>query len=383
MRICHWIVTVIILVMLLSSRVEAITKVDLIKTPNDGIQPRVKVDTSGQVHLIYYKGDQQAGDLFYSRKARNGQFTAPIRVNSISNSAISMGTIRGAQLAIDPSGNIHVVWNGSWKTKPESLGGPVMNYARLEANAKAFGPQRSISGKWSVDGGGAIAADNQGNIFVFWHSVSKGAGEKNRKVFVAISSDQGQHFDKEHAISPPLGVCGCCAMQAEGDSEGNVYVVYRTATNNETRDINLLLSKNRGKTFESKILEKWPVNTCPMSSMSLFELSNRMLIGWETNKQVRFTTIAKGTVDTETIVSLGGMAMGGKHPVFAASSDEKVLIAWTEGTGWGKGGGVAWQEFSSLIRPVSMIDRLPEAVSVWSFVASYYDRDTKTFYVVY
>jgi hypothetical protein len=40
-------------------------KVTLIRTPDGGIQPQAAVDSQGTTHLIYYKGDAGAGDIFY------------------------------------------------------------------------------------------------------------------------------------------------------------------------------------------------------------------------------------------------------------------------------------------------------------------------------
>src|SRR5690242_12926983 len=40
-------------------------KVALLRVPDRGIQPQVAVDSRGVVHLIYFKGDPGAGDIFY------------------------------------------------------------------------------------------------------------------------------------------------------------------------------------------------------------------------------------------------------------------------------------------------------------------------------
>ncbi len=373
---------VIILTLTHCTGVDDQSKVDVLGVPNNGLQPKVKVDQTGQVHLLYYKGSPQSGDLFYIRKLKNGEFSDPLEVNSIPGSAVSIGTIRGAQFAIDEDNYVHVAWNGSMTTKPDSLSGPAMYYTRLSENKKEFEPQRIISGEWPVDGGGAIAADKQGNIYVFWHSATPGSEEKDRTVFLRMSHNDGKDFREEKIISPTdIGVCGCCAMQAESDSEGNIYVVYRTATKNKNRDINLLVSNDSGKTFQDKILDRWELNACPMSSMSFGELEKSMLIGWETEQQVRMTLIAKGTVNSGQIISPTGDSKGSKHPVFATSPKGNVLISWTEGTGWEQGGSVAWLEYDADMNPVSETGRLPAGVSVWSFVASYYDRNDNTFYI--
>ena len=39
--------------------------VTLIRTPGGGIQPQLAVDENGVLHLIYFKGDPSAGDVYY------------------------------------------------------------------------------------------------------------------------------------------------------------------------------------------------------------------------------------------------------------------------------------------------------------------------------
>jgi len=82
-------------------------KVKLMRVPDGGIQPQVAVDEKGIVHLLYYKGPEGAGDLFYLRSADGGvSWSAPLRVNSQSGSAMSVGTIRGGHIAVGKNGRI-------------------------------------------------------------------------------------------------------------------------------------------------------------------------------------------------------------------------------------------------------------------------------------
>src|SRR5438876_10648727 len=88
-------------------------EVRLLRTPDDGIQPQAATDVKGVVHLIYFKGDPKAGDIFYVRREPGqNEFSKPIPVNTQPHSAMAMGTIRGAQLAVGKNGRVHVAWDG-------------------------------------------------------------------------------------------------------------------------------------------------------------------------------------------------------------------------------------------------------------------------------
>lgn len=229
------------------------SKVALLRVPNGGIQPQAIVDIKGNLHLIYFKGANAGkGDLFYVRRdAGKARFSVPIRINSRPRSACAIGSVRGGQIALGKGGRLHVVWNGVGTA-----------YARLNDAGTAFEEQRNLMRKTEVpDGGGTIAADDAGNVYVVWHGQRKGVrGEDKRQVWVARSTDDGKTFAlEEPAWTNPTGVCACCSTRAFADRDGIVYVLYRSATAQVNRDIYLLASEDRGKTFHKALIHKWKV----------------------------------------------------------------------------------------------------------------------------
>lgn len=237
---------------------DAGAKVTILATPNGGIQPQALVDASGTLHLLYFKGEASAGDLFYTRRPTNSErFSTPIRVNSQPKSAIATGTVRGGQLALGKAERVHVVWNGTGKPKE------ALFYARMNDAHTAFDPQRDLIGDTAVmDGGGTVAADAEGNVYVAWHALKKNdeRGEEHRRVWVAHSMNEGKSFSKEiPAWSEPTGVCPCCSMRAFADNTGAVSMLYRSATDGVNRDIYLLTSKDKGRSFDGTVVHKWKV----------------------------------------------------------------------------------------------------------------------------
>src|SRR6266852_8698232 len=244
----------------------AAPSVSLVRTPDGGIQPQAAVDGHGVVHLIYYKGNAGGGDIFYVRQQPGQEtFSKPIQVNSQPRNAMSAGTIRGPQLAVGKSGRVHVAWDGMGEgaIQPELKGKKITPflYTRLNEAGTAFEPERNlITYAAGLDGGGSVAADNQGNVYAFWHA-SKPAntnGEAGRAVFVACSADDGKTFAREKlATSKPTGACGCCGMKAFADSQGNVFALYRGASEMTNRNEILLMSRNRGADFEIVYSHGW------------------------------------------------------------------------------------------------------------------------------
>ena len=346
----------------------AVTTVSLLRTPHGGIQPQAAVDAAGTLHLIYFKGEPAAGDIYYVRReAGEDKFSPPIRVNSHPHSAVAMGTIRGAQLAIGKAGHVHVVWNGSKRAQPRSSDpehDTPMLYTRLNDALDAFEPQRNlIQDAHGLDGGGSVAADQQGNVYVVWHANPAADGEANRRVYLAVSRDAGESFASEVPISQPgTGACGCCGLNAFADSDARLLVMYRSATDFVHRDMYLLSSDDEGHSFDSQIVDPWQIARCPMSSAALAEGPTGVIAGWETTNRVHFGW-DRGAGSILERVSPGGEHAA--HPAAAVNDDGEAIFVWTEGTGWNRGGAVAWQVYDAEGEPTAVNDRRV-GVPTWS-----------------
>jgi len=354
--------------------------VKLERVPEGGLQPQALVDAGGTLHLVYLKGDPKACDVIYRRRlAGQASFSAPLHVNSKPGSAIAIGTVRGAQLALGREGFVHVVWNGSDLASTNTSGASPMLYSRLAPGADAFEHQRDLmTSTTHLDGGGSVAADARGNVYVVWHG-HKTAGpqeEIDRGVFVAFSNDDGRTFSPERQVNPhDTGVCGCCGLKASAENGGTLAILYRSANLAGNRDTVLLLSTNYGSSFVAKVLGEWHVSTCPMSTHELGEGPGGLTGMWEKDGQVYLASILSGQLDLATAVAARGSTGNRKHPTFAAGTSKRspMLIAWTEGTGWEKGGALAWETFDS--RGAQMASGSIEGVPVWSFAAAAVQKD--------
>jgi hypothetical protein len=344
--------------------------VEVVGTPDGGIQPQAVIDGAGTIHVIYFKGDPAGGDLFYvSSKTTPIAFSQPIRVNSQPGSAIAIGTIRGAQMALGKGGRVHVAWNGSQNARPANpIKGTPMLYARSDDSRSAFEAQRNLMQRtFGLDGGGTVAADSTGNVYVGWHGRTTDAreGEAGRTMAFARSLDDGATFAAEAPALPrATGACACCGTRALADSRGVVYALYRAATGNVERDMILMTSRDRGEHFEGVSLQPWKVTICPMSSESLVQSGLDVLAAWESNGQVSFARIDSRTLKPSQPVSPPG---GGnrKHPAVAANARGETILVWAEDTGWQRGGTLAWRVFDRSGQATREGGRLEGGIPVW------------------
>ena len=355
-------------------------QVILERVPHGGIQPQVQAGTDGEVHLLYYTGDARAGDVFFVRRP-TGQtdFSEPLRVNSQTGSVIAAGSIRGAQLAVAGDRTVHVTWNGSQHAKPTGPHGELpLLYTRLLPDAAEFEPQKNlISNAYGLDGGGCVAADSAGNVYVAWHA---GEGqEDSRRVWLLRSSDNGETFTGEQPIdSERVGACGCCDMSGTVAPDGNAMFLYRSAREDVHRDMYLLTSS--GDEFKSTTLHDWTVGACPMSSAAFAHSGHRTWAAWETDGQIYLHELLDAAADTSRR-SAPGRPNDRKHPRVAVNQDGELLLVWTEGTGWQRGGSLAWQIYDAHGRTLGKMGSAP-GVPAWSFAAAY-ARPDGSFVILY
>lgn len=341
------------------------------RIPGGGLQPQVVSSSDGTLHLVSLVGDPKSADVEYrSRGAGATHWSDPMRVNSQPGSAVAIGTIRGVQIALGHEGRVHVVWNGSQSAEPKpSSGGSPMLYSRLDSDFKRFTPQRDLmTASDQLDGGGSIAADREGRVFVFWHGAPLGkAGETNRAVFLALSTDNGLSFAAERPINPPAsGACGCCGLTASTNPRGDVFVLFRSARTLMERDMTFLASVDHGDRFTEIMSDPWLIGSCPMSSASLTGDQKIQWAAWETAGRIQVLRGEAGRWGAQPRTF--GPTKGAKHPRLATNQRGETLVVWTEGTGWQRGGALAWQVLDSKGEPTAEKGK-QAGLPAWDFAA--------------
>ena len=316
--------------------------VAVVALPDGGIQPQAAIDDAGVIHVVYFTGKPAAGDLYYVKLRVDGsKASEPVRVNSIAGSALATGSVRGAQVSLGRNGRIHVAWHGSQPTKGTDQSTTPVWYTR-SADGLKFDPQRTVSGTTEGIDGGTVAADRSGHVAVAWHALGSKPGEDNRTVYLARSTDDGATFTAPApATSAPVGACGCCGLRAMFDRSGLLHVLYRAATGGSHRDTTWLTID--GKTSRLPIRDHpWELQSCPMSTFALADTPDGLVAAWETAQQIYSTTLDPASGKVGEISAIPGSGTR-KHPSVAVNRAGDRLLAWTEGTGWNRGGTVAWR----------------------------------------
>jgi hypothetical protein len=352
----------------------SLPRVEVVALPDGGIQPQAVVDAAGTIHIVYFAGPPGSGDLFYvTRGAGATAFSRPIRVNSEPGSAIATGSVRGGQIAVGRSGWIHVAWNASRPIERRGVKVTPMWYARLDPAKRIFEPQRAIgTNTRHLDGGGSVAADARGAVYVSWHAAGSEDGETNRRVYVAVSRSDGAQFDPDTIVADSGGVCGCCALRSLVDARGHLQLLYRAATDGIHRDA-MWLSATGAAPAGAVKLHTWDLPACPMTTFSMANAGSRILAAWETAQQIYLAELDPVQKTFAAPAAVAGAAVR-KHPSVAVNAAGDRLIAWTEGTAWARGGTLAWQ-LQDPTGKVLTAAANAGPVPVWGLVAAIARRD--------
>lgn len=338
--------------------------------PEPGLQPQVVVSPAGVVHLVYLLGDPKACDVRHTtRRVEGGDWSPPVTVNSEPRSAIAIGTIRGAQIALGKNDSVQVLWNGSTAGRSEPMRQAPLLHARLAPGAKTFSAQQNLMAETTaLDGGASIAANPNGQVTVVWHAAPAGAkGEAERLVFARNSSDDGLTFaapEPLNAASP--GVCACCSLRAHLAGDGTLSVLYRGTPEPASRGM-ILLTCRAGATRKTR-LDDWQVALCPMSSASLLPTGRSLRAAWENNGRI-VTGILGGPAPEHRKIGPGNA----KHPALAQNTQGQVLVASVIGSGWNQGGSLHWDLLDT--RRPSSSNGGGQPIPVWSHPAVYAQPD--------
>jgi hypothetical protein len=355
-------------------------QVSLVRLPDNGIEPQCAVDASGELHVIYLTGDPMSADIFYVRSRDGGTtFSKPMRVNTNPNSAIATGAVRGPHIALGREGRVHVAWMGSSKAMPRGPGSTTpMLYTRLNDNGDAFEPQRNlIQSKPGLDGGGSIATDQSGHVYVAWHAPAskESESEGDRRVWIVRSDDDGKTFSSETcAFDQPLGACACCALRLFVSTDDNVYALFRSAYEQTNRNIYLLESSDHAKTFRGAEISPLKIGICVMSTSSMAQRGDNVFAAWETHGKVFWSRVDPAGPGIVKTISAGD-GDGQKYPSLAIARNGDVLLAWSEGAAWEKPGKLVWRIFDSNGNPKAEPVQTNQQLPVWSFPAAFVRAD--------
>ncbi|MBL4582497.1 MAG: hypothetical protein JKY29_11810 [Gammaproteobacteria bacterium] len=325
--------------MLLGSAVVA--EIHIQKTPDGGVQPRLSVDESGNIHLLYFKKRLSApsareGNLYYRQYLpEQNRFGLPVKVSSKAYD-IRTFSIARASMAVGGDGRVHVVWY--------LPGDNQYYYSRSNAERSQFEARKPVVNEFGegLDAGADIAALGS-QVAIVW-----GAGalsrEHERTVYGRLSTDSGATFSDELQMgNKELGACACCSLATNFGAENELAIAYRSAIDGVGRHMQALTVQFAGKAIqesdyaELSPLQEWELSACPLSTNDItVDTEDNQWLVFETEGRINQLQLGTG-IDAMPVAD-PFIKTRQKNPAVAINSEGDRLIVWGEAISHTRGG---------------------------------------------
>jgi len=161
---------------------------------NEGksILPSLTVDDFGNVHLVWADSTPGNYEILYSTKSSSGDWSEPVNISNTPTES------KSPKIAIEPSGDLHVVWQ-EWKYED--------GWIAIFYSMKPQGGNWTVPMKISTNGGQIpdLGIDASGNVHVTWLGW----------ISYRMKSADGTWMSKEDVFQ--FGVNPAIAVSKEGD----------------------------------------------------------------------------------------------------------------------------------------------------------------------
>ncbi len=319
----------------------AVAEIHIQQTPDGGVQPRLSVDDSGNIHLLYFKKRLSApsareGNLYYRQYLpEQNRFGLPVKVSSNAYDIRAFAIAR-ASMAVGADGRVHVVW---YLPRDNQY-----YYSRSNTERSQFETQQPVVDEFGegLDAGADIAALGS-QVAIVWAAGAL-SREHERTVYGRISADSGTTFSDEMQMgNKELGACACCSLATNFGAESELTIAYRSAIDGVGRHMQALTVQFAGKTIESgryaelSRLQEWELSACPLST-------NDITVDAEANQWLVFETEGRinqlqlGTGIDAMPVAEPFIETRQKNPAVAINSEGDRLIVWGEAISHTRGG---------------------------------------------
>ena len=357
---------------------QAAPKVTTVKLPYGGIRPQVAIDQKGVVHIVQADSNVR-GDLVYVKhEPGENRFSKPVNILREAK-----GMAASFNMTVGKDGRVHVftrpnpryskkamgaeAYDAMFKSKARFFVLRYMLHSRLNDDGSAFENEVNIIGNTiGFEGAGAIVADqNSSTVYALWSGQTEPGPEMGRDMYMAVSSDEGKNWSAPRKLDIDIkGNCRCCPIQATMDALGNLYVIYRnsvrTSPSSWDKDTYLMVSKDTGKTWSKRLVQKWEKCGCPGALYSMSSGADGVYMGFSTRGKSSFAKVEKNL----NINAAPNSGKSSTRPMVATNINGDVLFCWVEVQD------VVWQVYDRDGNAVTKAGgRLNGAAAKWSNAA--------------
>lgn len=286
-------------------------------SPGSG-SPMVAADSTGNVFVVW-ENDSGVLGVFVSRSTDGGAtFSSPMTLSTNTGGSVS------PQIAVDVNGNVNVVW------EDDSGASSDISFSRSSDHGATFSAPKSLSLNVGNSTSAQLAVDLNGNVTVAWENDSPG----NFDIFVSRSTDGGQNFSTPKNLSNSPGLSR--TPQIAVDLGGNINVLWAdNAPPNSSTDIFFSRSGNGGATFSAPQNISNSAGFSANPSLAVDSGGNINLV-WEDstpgNRDIFFSQSLDAGATFSAPQNLSNNAGLSSVPLIVADKNGDLNVVWQDAT---------------------------------------------------
>jgi len=274
----------------------------------------IAVDSSGNLHVVYYDGLPGKWQIYYTKSADGGaNWTTSRRLTWTSGWAYSPA------IAVTYPGNLHVVW------QDDTPGNSEIYYRRSTDRGATWSTSQRLTWSSGKSECPAIAVDTSGNLHVVWQDDAPG----NSEVYYRRSTDGGTTWTPSKRLSWTL--LGSWNPAIAGDSAGHLHVVWEAGNG----EIYYKKSTDGGATWSISQRLTWTSENSYYPAIAV-DPSGNLHVVWDDNTpgnpEVYYKKSTDGGATWTTSQRLTWNSGDSWHPTIAADSSGNLHVVWDDDT---------------------------------------------------
>ncbi len=281
--------------------------------------PDIAVDASGNLHVVWCDSSPGNWEIFYKRSTDGGATWSTVRRISW-NSGPSVGPV----IAVDSAANLHVVWYD----ESLSSGFPEIFYKKSTDGGATWSASKRLTWTSGPSYDPDIAVDSAGNPHVVWYDYTPGAPE----IYFKRSVDGGATWSTMKRLTWTSGGSNSPAITVDGP--GKLHVVWEDYTPGNY-DIYYKSSKDGGLTWTPNKILSWTSGGSEDPAIGV-DSSGNLHVTWHDdtlgNDEIFYRRSADGGVTWAPNKRLTWTSGESYNSAIAIDSSANLHVVWQDNT---------------------------------------------------
>ena|GEM_PF-4215938 len=300
------------------------------------LNPRIAVDTSGDVYVVWQDSRSGNWDIYFSKSTDGGvSFSTP----NVKVSDEGLFAKFWPMVAVDSEGNVYIVWQDA----RNGYDNYDIYFARSTDGGQTFGGNVRVDDSdpnRSAQSYPSIALDSGGNIYIVWNDERSGDSD----VYFTKSVDKGVSFVKPNVRVDDTGSAGSSQLEPSiaAAPNGDVYVSWTDTRRNEgfnIYDTYFARSTDGGLSFlENVIVNDDAEGNNQMHSEIAVDSEGGIYAVWDDYRDDRWDIYFARSTDGGASFSANAKVSDNysemryeAHPSLAIDAQKNICVVWEDG----------------------------------------------------